>query len=64
MTPVQDWGFYMPTRIRFGWGRLSEVRQVVAELNGRKVLLVTGDGFPKQSDAFEQVVRLLEGTSV
>ena len=61
---MQDWGFYMPTRIRFGWGRLSEVRQVVAELNGRKVFLVTGEGFPKQSDAFERVVRLLEGTTV
>jgi len=61
---VQDWGFYMPTRIRFGWGRLSELRQVVAELNGRKVFLVTGDGFPKQSDAFQRVVQLLEGSPV
>jgi alcohol dehydrogenase len=62
--PVQDWGFYMPTRIRFGWGRLSEIRQVVGELNGKKIFLATGDGFPKQSDAFQRVLQLLEGTPV
>ena len=61
---MQDWGFYMPTRIRFGWGRLSEIRQVVGELNGKKIFLATGDGFPKQSDAFQRVLQLLEGTPV
>jgi alcohol dehydrogenase len=62
--PVQDWSFYMPTRIRFGWGRLSEIRQVVGELKGKKIFLATGDGFPKQSDAFQRVLQLLEGIPV
>ena len=58
---MQDWGFYMPTRIRFGWGRFNEVRQVVDELNGKRAFLVTGKDFPKQSEAVERALQKLQG---
>jgi len=58
---MQDWGFYMPTRIRFGWGRFNEIRQVVDELNGKRAFLVTGKDFPKQSDAVERALQKLQG---
>jgi alcohol dehydrogenase class IV len=56
---MQDWGFYMPTQIRFGWGRFNEIRQVVDELNGKRAFLVTGKDFPKQSDAVERALQIL-----
>jgi alcohol dehydrogenase class IV len=56
---VQDWGTYGPTRIRFGWGRVNEVHRVGDELNGEKVFLVAGKGFPKRTDAFERIVQKL-----
>ena len=36
---MEEWKFYMPTRIRFGWGRFQEIRQIVDELLQRIVLL-------------------------
>ena len=45
---MEDWKFYMPTQIRFGWGRFKEIRQVVDELNGKRVFLVTGKQFAKK----------------
>jgi alcohol dehydrogenase len=58
---MQDWGFYMPTRIRFGWGRFNEIRQVVDELNGKRAFLVTAKDFPKQSDTVERALQKLQG---
>ena len=45
---MEEWKFYMPTRIRFGWGRFREIRQVVDELNGKRIFLVTGKQFAKK----------------
>lgn len=58
---MQAWGFYMPTRIRFGWGRFNEIRQVVDELNGKKAFVVTGKDFPNQSDALDRMLKHLQG---
>jgi alcohol dehydrogenase YqhD (iron-dependent ADH family) len=29
LNTMEEWKFYMPTRIRFGWGRFQKIRQVV-----------------------------------
>jgi len=39
---MSSFDYQLPTRIRFGWGRLAEIGQAVGQLGGRKVFLVTG----------------------
>jgi alcohol dehydrogenase class IV len=58
---VEEWKFYMPTRIRFGWGRLKEIRQVVEELNGKRIFLVTGKRFAKTSGVLDKLSEYLKG---
>jgi alcohol dehydrogenase class IV len=51
----------MPTRIRFGWGRFKEIRQVVEELKGKKVFLVAGKRFAKTSGVLDNLSESLKG---
>lgn len=58
---MESWNFYMPTRIRFGWGRLAEIRQGVDELGGKRVFLVTGNKSARQHGVLERVAEALKG---
>ena len=58
---MENWNFYMPTRIRFGWGRFKEIRQIVEELKGKKVFLVAGKRFAKTSGALDHLSEYLKG---
>lgn len=61
---MDNWGFYMPTRIRFGWGRFQEIHQIVDELNGRRVFLVTGRRFAKEHGVLDRLSDYLKGLSL
>jgi len=58
---MENWNFYMPTRIRFGWGRLKEIRQAVDELGGKRVFLVTGKKSARQHGVLERIAEALKG---
>jgi alcohol dehydrogenase class IV len=58
---LENWNFYMPTRIRFGWGRFKEIREVVEELKGKKVFLVAGKRFAKTSGVLDNLSEYLKG---
>ena len=58
---MEDWKFYMPTRIRFGWGRFQEIRQVVDELKGKKIFLVTSRHFAKKYGILDKLSDYPEG---
>jgi alcohol dehydrogenase len=61
---MDKWGFYMPTRIRFGWGRFQEIRQVVDELNGKRIFLVTGRRFAKEHGVLDKLSDYLKGLTL
>jgi alcohol dehydrogenase class IV len=61
---MEDWKFYMPTKIRFGWGRLQEIRQVVDELKGRKIFLVTSRHFAKKYGILDKLSEYLKGLTL
>ena len=61
---MENWGFYMPTRVRFGWGRFQEFRQVVDELNGKRIFLVTGKRFAKKSGILDKISDYLKGLTL
>ncbi len=58
---MEDWKFYMPTRIRFGWGRFKEIREVVDELKGKRIFLVTGKQFVKATGVLDKLSNYLKG---
>jgi alcohol dehydrogenase len=61
---MEEWKFYMPTKIRFGWGRFQEIRQVVDELNGKRIFLVTGQHFTKQYGVLDKLSNYLKGLTL
>jgi len=61
---VENWNFYMPTRIRFGWGRFQEIGQIVDELNGRKIFLVTGKNLAEKYGVVDRLSVYLKGSTV
>lgn len=61
---MQNWGFYMPTRIRFGCGQFEEIRQIVDELNGKRIFLVTGKRFAKKSGVLDKLSGYLKGLTL
>jgi alcohol dehydrogenase class IV len=61
---VEDWKFYMPTKIRFGWGRFQEIRQVVDELKGKKIFLVTSKHFAKKYGILDRLSNFLKGLTL
>ncbi|MHC4790100.1 MAG: iron-containing alcohol dehydrogenase [Planctomycetota bacterium] len=60
---MKDFNYFQPTEIRFGWGRLKEVGEVVAKY-GKRCLLVTVPSFPALEPVFEKVKTLLKDTGV
>ena len=61
---MENWNFYMPTRIRFGWGRFQEIGQIVDELNGRKIFLVTGKNFAGKYGVVDRLSVYLKGSTL
>jgi alcohol dehydrogenase len=61
---MEDWKFYMPTKIRFGWGRFQEIRQVVDELKGKKIFLVTSKHFAKRYGILDKLSDFLKGLTL
>jgi len=61
---MEDWKFYMPTKIRFGWGRFQEIRQVVDELKGKKIFLVTSRHFAKKYGILDRLSDFLKGLTL
>ena len=61
---MEDWKFYMPTKIRFGWGRFQEIRQVVEELKGKKIFLVTSKHFAKKYGILDRLSDHLKGLTL
>lgn len=43
--PVNDWNFYLPTRIQFGWGRAAEASAVIAKTGARRVFVMAGKSY-------------------
>lgn len=60
---MKDFNYFQPTEIRFGWGRLKEVGEVVAKY-GKRCLLVTVPSFPALEPVFEKVKTLLKDAGV
>src|SRR4030043_1090661 len=63
-TEVDNWNFYMPTRIRFGWGSFQEIRQIVDELKGKRIFLVTGRSFAKKYGLLDKLSNYLKGLTL
>lgn len=61
---MENWGFYMPTRIRFGWGRSREIHEIVDELNGERIFLVTGKRSAKESGVLDKFSDCLKGLTL
>lgn len=61
---MEEWKFYMPTKIRFGWGRFQEIRQVVDELKGKKIFLVTSRHFAKKYGVLDKLSDFLKGLTL
>jgi alcohol dehydrogenase class IV len=59
-----EFNFYMPTKVNFGWGRISEIGDVVKSLGGSKVFLVTGKSSAKKSGALDKIEQVLKGMGV
>jgi len=63
-TEVDNWNFYMPTRIRFGWGSFQEIRQIVDELKGKRIFLVTGSTFAKKHGLLDKLSNYMKGLTL
>jgi len=61
---AEDFKFYMPTRIRFGWGSFQEIRQIVDELKGKRIFLVTGRNFAKKYSLLDKLSNYLKGLTL
>ena len=61
---MEAWKFYMPTRIRFGWGRFQEIREVVDELKGTRIFLVTGRSFARNYGILDRLSASLKGLTL
>lgn len=60
---MRAFDYYQPTRIRFGWGRVAEVGEVVAEY-GKRCLLVSGPASGALAHVYERVKRFLKSAGV
>ena len=61
---MTNWGFYMPTRVHFGWGQLEQITQIVNDLDGKKTFVVTGKRSAKESGTLERLTTYLKDVSV
>ena len=54
-----NFNYYHPTRIQFGWGRISEIGKIVKR-NGKRCLLVTVKPFTPMEESFLKVKKLVK----
>lgn len=55
--------YFIPIDIRFGWGRISEIGEIVASY-GKKILMVTVKPFPALEPLFEKIKKLCKESGV
>ena len=60
---MRSFNYYHPTRIQFGWGRISEIGKVVKR-NGARCLLVTVKPFTPMEELFTRVSQLCKEEGV
>jgi len=60
---MNNFNYYLPTSIRYGWGRVNEIGKVTSRL-GKKCLLVTVKPFPAMKPLFEKVITLCNEAGV
>ena len=60
---MKKFKYYQPTEIRFGWGRVDEVGEAVAQ-HGKRCLIVTGEVFHRVSPAFKKITSSLGAAGV
>jgi len=60
---MKNFNYYLPTSIRYGWGRVNEIGKVTSRL-GKKCLLVTVKPFPAMKPLFEKVITLCNEAGV
>ena len=56
--------YYIPTKIHFGNGSLSELERVVKEYNPKNIFLVTGKNFAKKTGLRDKMLNYLKGYEV
>jgi alcohol dehydrogenase class IV len=61
---MSEFTFYMPTQVRFGWGRIAEIGEAAQGLGGSKVFLVTGKSSASKSGALDKISQALKGMEV
>ena len=54
---MRNINYYNPTKLLFGWGRISEIGGIVAEY-GKRCLMVTVKSFPALEPAFKRIKKL------
>jgi alcohol dehydrogenase YqhD (iron-dependent ADH family) len=59
---MENWDFFFPTRVSFGWGRLAEIGDGVKSLGGTRVFLVSGKSSARMSGALDTIGNALKGT--
>ncbi|MHC4292531.1 MAG: iron-containing alcohol dehydrogenase, partial [Planctomycetota bacterium] len=60
---MKNFDYYQPTEIKFGFGRLNEVGEIVAKY-GKSCLMVTVEPFPALEPVFEKAKKYLEDAGV
>ena len=60
---MRNFNFGQPTEIRFGWGRVDEVGEVISQF-GKRCLIVTGKVLQDVSPAFNKITSLLDKAGV
>ncbi len=61
---MTNWGFYMPTRVCFGWGEFGQISRIVGELGAKKVFLVTGMRSAKESGMLDKISGYLKDIEI
>ncbi|MHA2180943.1 MAG: iron-containing alcohol dehydrogenase [Promethearchaeota archaeon] len=60
---MRNINYYSPSRILFGWGRISEVGDIIAQF-GKRCLMVTVAPFPALNPVFEKIKKLCSDAGV
>ena len=61
---MSEFGFYMPTKILFGWGRLAEAGETARGLGATRVFLVTGRNSARAGGFIDRAGEALSGLDV
>ncbi len=60
---MRNINYYNPSYIRFGWGRVSEVGDIVTE-HGKRCLMVTVKPFPALEPVFKKIKNICTDAGV